>query len=439
MALGGGTWEFQNKILPGAYINFVSAASGASQLGTRGVAAAPLLINWGAAGTVFGVTAQQFRQESYKLFGYAASSPALTAIRDLFRHAGKVWFYRAVTESTAAANTFATALYKGTRGNAITIKIQANAADSSKYDVSTLLDGAVTDTQTVAQNTGGATQLADNDYVTFIPTATLAATAGTPLTGGTDADWSTSNYQAFFDAIQSYAFNILISPVTDSAIQALFADFTKHMRDDRGVKFQTVMFRYTDANYEGVISVENSGSLSGDSPDLVWWVGGAEASCAVNKSLSNTIYDGDTPVDLSYTQDQLEDALSTGKLILHRVGDTTRVLADTNTLTAFTEDKSADFAQNQVIRVIDQIANDIAKIFYDKYIGKIPNDPAGRVSLWNDIVKHHEELQRIRAIEDFEPLNITVEQGDTKTAVLVTDMISPISAMTHLYMTVVVA
>ena len=65
------------------------------------------------------------------------------------------------------------------------------------------------------------------------------------------------------------------------------------------------------------------------------------------------------------------------------------------------------FSSNQTIRVLDQIANDIAVLFGKKYIGKVPNDASGRVSLWNDIVKHHQELQNIRAIENFSSDNVT--------------------------------
>ena len=42
MALGGGTFTAQNKVLPGAYINFVSAASANTNLSDRGVATMPL-------------------------------------------------------------------------------------------------------------------------------------------------------------------------------------------------------------------------------------------------------------------------------------------------------------------------------------------------------------------------------------------------------------
>ena len=78
------------------------------------------------------------------------------------------------------------------------------------------------------------------------------------------------------------------------------------------------------------------------------------------------------------------------------------------------------------------------ELFGKKYLGKVPNDASGRVSLWNDIVKHHTELQDIRAIENFSGENVTVEKGDTKKSVVVTDYVTPVNAMEQLYMTVYV-
>ena len=109
-----------------------------------------------------------------------------------------------------------------------------------------------------------------------------------------------------------------------------------------------------------------------------------------------------------------------------------------NSFISITDEKSSDFSSNQTIRVLDQIANDIAVLFGKKYLGKVPNDAAGRISLWNDIVKHHTELQDIRAIENFSGENVTVEKGDTKKSVVVTDYVTPVNAMEQLYMTVYV-
>ena len=108
-------------------------------------------------------------------------------------------------------------------------------------------------------------------------------------------------------------------------------------------------------------------------------------------------------------------------------------------LVNITLEKGEDFKQNQTIRVIDQIANDIAVLFSTKYMGVIPNDASGRISLWADIVLHHEQLQEIRAIEDFSDSDIIVEQGNTKRSVVVRDLITVVNAMSQLYMTVTVA
>ena len=69
MALGGGTFTSQNKELPGAYINFVSAASASAALSDRGIATMPLELDWGVEGEVFEVTNEDFQKNSLKLFG----------------------------------------------------------------------------------------------------------------------------------------------------------------------------------------------------------------------------------------------------------------------------------------------------------------------------------------------------------------------------------
>jgi hypothetical protein len=59
MAYGGGTWLFQNKVLPGTYINFVSLARAIVALADRGYVAMPLELDWGVDGEVFTVEATE--------------------------------------------------------------------------------------------------------------------------------------------------------------------------------------------------------------------------------------------------------------------------------------------------------------------------------------------------------------------------------------------
>ncbi|MDF2886700.1 MAG: phage tail protein [Lacrimispora sp.] len=140
-----------------------------------------------------------------------------------------------------------------------------------------------------------------------------------------------------------------------------------------------------------------------------------------------------------YTQLQLADAIKAGKFLLHKVGKEIRVLTDINTLITYTDEKGEDFSNSQTIRVLDQIGNDVAELFHSRYLGKMPNDNAGRISLWNDIVTYGKQLAVLRAIEDFDTESVTVNKGDGKRSVLVNFPVQPINCMSILYMTVVVS
>ena len=437
MALGGGTFLTQNKILPGAYINFISVASASATLSDRGIATIPLEMNWGPEGEVITVELGDFQKNSQKIFGYAYTADELKPMREIFLHAKKVHFFRLNASGTKATCTYATAKYPGTRGNDLRIVIEANENSQPEallYDVSTFLGTLQVDQQKAISQMS---DLKNNDYVDFKTGASLGLTASTPLTSGANGTVEDATYQTYLDKMEAYTFNAMGCLSTNPTITALFASFCKRMRDDVGKKFQVVCFRNL-ADYEGVVSVKNG--LVGDTgnPALIPWATGVVAGTAVNKSATNMDYDGEYAVDTDYTQSELEAGITEGSFMFHLVDDNVVVLEDINTFTSITDEKSSDFSSNQTIRVLDQIANDIAVLFGTKYIGKVPNDASGRISLWNDIVKHHQELQNIRAIENFNPDNVTVAQGDTKKAVVVADYVTPVNAMAQLYMTVYV-
>ena len=67
--LGGGTFTSQNKILPGTYINVVSAVHAGSNA-TNGVVAMPLTLNWGPMGEVVKLTKEEFEKDSLKPVSY---------------------------------------------------------------------------------------------------------------------------------------------------------------------------------------------------------------------------------------------------------------------------------------------------------------------------------------------------------------------------------
>jgi len=436
MALGGGTFLVQNKILPGTYINFISAAKASANLSDRGYIALPIALDWGPYDKVFAVSPEDFQKESLAILGYDYTHPKLKGLRDLFKHPLRmVYFYKLMNNGTKAQNTYCTAKHKGIRGNDLKTVISANVDEPEKVDVLTYFGTVLVDEQTVEPNTDN---LKPNAYVDWKSNVELEETAGLPLTGGSNGDELTgTQYQQALDAFESHTFNALGCLSTDPLIISLFAEYTKRMRDSVGVKFQTVVYR-TAADYEGIVNLENQ-VLDDENPAaLIYWVTGAIGGCPVNKSNTNKKYDGEYEVDVNYKQSQLEAGILAGKFMFHLVGEDIRVLTDINSFTTVTDEKSIDFQSNQVIRVLDQIANDIAVLFNTKYLGNVPNDRAGQISLWNDIVKHHQLLESIRAIEEFNPDDVVVEKGDQKKAVVVSDVVTPVTAMEQLYMVVVV-
>lgn len=431
MALGGGTFLVQNKILPGAYINFVSAANASARLSDRGIAAVGLAIGRNFSDDILEVTSEDLQKNSQKLFGCAYTDGSLLFLREILQNATSVLVFPLDSGgSVKAESPLAAARWAGSEGNGISVGVVASGDD---FIVSTYRKGVKVDEQTVSNMD----QLLDNDFVEFKRGAVLGASAVTPLTGGKDGGVTVESHQKFLDKLENYSFNAVCCLSTDDDIKRLYVAFCKRLRDEVGKKFQVVLYDLA-ADYEGVVNVKNPCS-DGLESGLAAWVCGVCAGTPVNRSALNKKYDGECKVFADYKQKELESAVKSGEFTLHRVGSELRVLMDINSLVTLSDERGEIFRDNQTVRVIDQIGNDIAVLFATKYLGSVPNDAAGRISLWSDIVQHHKQLQDIRAIEYFSDDDVTVEQGDSKRSVVVTDAVTVVNAMAKLYMTVTIA
>lgn len=429
MALGGGTFTVPNKILPGAYINFVSVARALGSLGERGIVAMPLEMDWGAENEVITIDAGEFQKEALNILGYSFADEKMKPLREVFKGASMVKLYRINTGGKKATATVGeltiTSKYPGTRGNDIKVVVQANIDDESSFDVITYLGSTQVDIQTV----GNVGELKPNDFVEFSGTGTLEVTAGVPLTGGENGAATGESYSTFLDKIEAEDFTTLLYAGVDEVTKSLFDSFTKRLRDDEGVKITTVLFDYAKADYEGVISVKNN-------KELVYWVAGQTAGAAVNESLTNKVYDGEYEVKTKFKKREFEQFIQNGEFAFYQDGNDVRVLKDINTFTSFSPEKNQDFSSNRVIRVLDQIANDTARIFSDYYLGKVTNDDTGRELFKNELVNYHEQLLNIRAIENFNEEDIIVLPGAQKQDVIVNEVVQPTDAMEKLYMSV---
>lgn len=432
MALGGGKFATMNKILPGTYINVITQTTENHSI-ENGVVALPYCLNWGPKASIIEVLATESATDIFNKLGYDFSSAEnLLPIREIFKGgATKIILYN-LNDGEKASCTYATAKHEGVRGNDIKIKIVANVDDPSKKDVSTIIDGTVKGTQTVSK----ASELVDNDWVTFSKSATLDLTAGTPLTGGTNGTITGTQHMAALEALEQKFFNALVCDATEKATVALYSAYVKRLRDSLGKCFQLVAYNAAE-DYEGVINVATKVATDNGAKEsaLVYWVAGKTVSRAFGKSNTNATYNGELTPVCTETQAQLEEAIKAGKLVFHTVGDEFKILLDINSLTTATEEKGSLMAKNEVIRVTDYLNNSIASLFNSRYIGNVINSEAGRAHLRQDIASIQDELVNAGAIT-YNGNDLKVSLGHDKGDVVIEDLITVNAAMVRLYMTV---
>lgn len=424
MALGGGTFITQNKKMPGAYFNFISRLTASGTIGARGVVGVALDLNWGEDDKMIDISLADFQKYSQSIFGYSYDSEELLPLRELFCHAKSLHVYKLTSGGEKASNDYAKAKCSGTRGNDLKVVISSNVDNTSAFDVTLYLGTKKVDKQTVTS----AADLIDNTYVEWVKSSTLKATAGTPLSGGTNGTSDVDAHQTFLDKLESYTDTNAIAYAGDNeAIKKLYKAYAERMRDEVGIKMQAVVFNYKADSFS-VVNVKNSANL-------VYWVAGVIAGTAVNKSADNLTYDGELDVTADYKQSELETCIENGEFVLHKVDNEIRVLSDINSYVSVTDEQGELFQDNQTIRIIDSIATSIAYVFNTKYFGKVTNLKSGRTSLWSDIVKVFKDLKKMGAIDEFDAKEIVVEQGETKKSVLVTAAVTTAGAMNKLYMT----
>ena len=148
--MAGGTFKAQNKIRPGAYINFKAVAKPLSSLGTRGVVTMPVPMSWGAEVTEL-LSSELLDGKSIPKIGYSAFDEESQIFREALKNSHKAIIYRLDTGGTKAelkiAPLTATAKYAGVVGNEISLAVIDN--EDSTFDVVTLFRGLEQDTQTV--------------------------------------------------------------------------------------------------------------------------------------------------------------------------------------------------------------------------------------------------------------------------------------------------
>lgn len=447
--MAGGTWTSQNKVRPGAYINFKAVQRGSMVVGDRGVVAIGLPLSWGKEGELIEVLSSDLLNgESRKTIGVTASDTSESAklIRGALSYAYKALVYRLCEVDTTAVSAAKatgtigkvqlTAKYKGKDGDKISGAVEASG---TSWKIHTYFNGSEVDVQTFAT----ISDLVSNDYVDFSEASSGVIASGTvTLTGGVDgkvtsnaAQYAAMRAQLELANWQTYACTTIDSTEIENTIT-----FIKNLRDDEGRYVQAVVPNAVGANEEGIINnvcgaIVNNLVYGVD--EFVAIVAGMTAGASINESNTAKVITGATSIIGQLTDSQIKTGLSEGKFMLSSTASgNIKVEQDINSLHDYPSDKNYSFSKNRVIRTLDEIGTTIKSTWEDTYMGKVNNNASGRSLFRSDIIQYMRELERITAIQEFNPEDVVVEQGRDLDAVVATIGVMPVDSMEKLYMTV---
>ena len=139
------------------------------------------------------------------------------------------------------------------------------------------------------------------------------------------------------------------------------------------------------------------------------------------------------------TEAQLEAAVLAGQIAFTDTFGVVKICTDINSLTTYTVDKGEEYHKNRVMRVLNQLCNDIYRYFSLNYIGKVNNNAAGRALLRGWIVGYLQEMQANNGVQNFTANDVTVEQGSNVDAVLINIAIQPVDSIEKIYVSVTVS
>lgn len=444
----GGTWNgVQNKVLPGVYIDFTSDRGLGLTVSSRGTVAIAEAMSWGPVGTMQEI---ESGADMTAYTGYPITAAQNRFLNEMLKGTNrtaapnKILLYRlngtggAQAKATISPLTV-TAVYPGVRGNDISIAVTALTDPENSFQVSTIVDGDIVDSQ-VGKTVS---DLTANAWVTFSGTGALTANVGTPLTGGADPVTAATNYTDFLTAIEPYKFDVLIYDGTDPTVRDAMVAFIKRIAEENGVYAQLVASGLTNPDSRFVVNVA-SGVVLDDGTELTaqqvtWWAGGALAGAQYNESLTYATYPNAVDVSTKLTNSQLEQAITGGQFVLFADNNVVKVVQDINSLVTYTTDITEPYHKNRVMRLLNTIANDLQTQFSDNYIGVVNNNDDGRMMFKKAIVGYLLTIQQNGGIQNFDSeSDVEVLAGEDIDAIVVNIGLYVVDSVEKIYVRITV-
>lgn len=436
----GGTFTSQNKVRPGAYLNFVAVDNEPINIGSRGTAIMAIPLSWGDTSNLIVVNSTDLTNgKSLAKIGLTAYDEGAKLVNLALSNASTLLIYRlnrnGVKATATIGNLTATAKFAGEFGNSLKVAINSK---EDKFEVLTYANNQQVDKQIVAT----IAELVNTDYVEFSGTGALAANAGVELEGGTDGEYTaTTEYTNYLTLARTAKWNTMAVVSDGATVNADVVAFIEDLRTNEGKYVQAVVANYNQADNEGIINnvcgcVIDNVQISAE--EFNAWVAGTTAGSTVIGSNTGKIVEGATSIIGAMSNQQIIDALETGKFLLSLNQDgNIKVEKDINSLHTFSATKSYAFSKNRVIRVLDEIGTSITSMWENTFLGKVSNNADGRNVFKATIISYLTLLQNIGAIQEFSGNDdVTVVAGENIDAVEAEIRVKPVDSMEYLYMTI---
>lgn len=391
-------------------------------------------------------TGNQIESNSYVVFSGGAISAGTYPLRGgNDGNVNKDAAAASVSKTKDMFTTTVTCLQKGEFGNRLTAEI-VGTSEPGYSQCNVYLDDDLTNPiESLDGLTSGAQGTnKSGKYVRVQFGGTYIAKDEGRLEGGSDGTTpDASIYDAFFTALKTTAFDVLIYDGKDATLKSTFASFVKDQSNEEGKRCQCVLSEYV-ADNECIISCASQ-SVTLDTgavlkpEQLTWWVGGASAGANVNESLTYSCYPGAVDIEPKLTRSEQEAQIEGGNFALISQFDKIQVLTDINSFTTFSVEKGKAFRKNRVVRTVFGLCNDIYKTFALYYIGAVHNDEEGRKALKAEILNLMLKYQGNRALQNVVVDDVTVNKGVDSDAVVIEINCQPVDSIEKIYINITIS
>lgn len=443
-----GTWESQNKIRPGVYINYVFSEAELINYASNGALALNYMLPLNPQG-VIEITSADIKQKTLEKYGVTQGSDAYKYITTLLKYSSKLVLYSPkVTDAANARLTVsgkytAVAKYPGVEGNKIAIEIIGEAGATKTFN--TYYNDELVAIQTLSN--GETTLVGNNDFVDITVTAAPDAAIPTLLAGGSNGTVNPTGYTTFLNELQNKEVEVLAVCLTEDVYDfSIIEDFINSYNANHVQKVVVVYPITGDSitvrNSEFVIAIANQtatleNGLTMNAVQLAGYIGAKEAGATYVDDLTFNLCEDIISIS-ELTNEAIETNIKQGVMNLSLRSDRNVVIEDDiNSLVLLGENQSSALKANDTLRLLNDLSYRIVSYGENVVIGKkkVTETTLNLVKAY--IISIMNEYAQQQVIINFDSKNdVQVVFGEQEDGILCTIAIQKTQSAKKLYFSI---